>query len=108
MLILKKVFRQVVCYVDGNFTTNFHKRIAAAEDKNLKVAVMTKLVPTRSASTMAQGGMNGKWTIWVIRIIGSLTAHFISVKWAVRIMLVPLILKIARVMLWFTLCLNSA
>lgn len=33
--------------------------LAAAEDKNLKVAVMTKLVPTRSASTMAQGGMNG-------------------------------------------------
>jgi len=32
---------------------------AMAKDKNLKVGVMTKLPPTRSASTMAQGGMNG-------------------------------------------------
>lgn len=33
--------------------------LAAASNPDLKVAVMTKLVPTRSASTMAQGGMNG-------------------------------------------------
>jgi succinate dehydrogenase / fumarate reductase flavoprotein subunit len=33
--------------------------LEAAKDKGLKVAVMTKMVPTRSATTMAQGGMNG-------------------------------------------------
>ena len=33
--------------------------LAATKNKDIKVAVMSKLMPTRSASTMAQGGMNG-------------------------------------------------
>ena len=33
--------------------------LEAAKNDKLKVAVMTKMIPTRSASTMAQGGMNG-------------------------------------------------
>lgn len=33
--------------------------LEAAKEKGLKVAVMTKMAPTRSATTMAQGGMNG-------------------------------------------------
>ncbi|RHM54874.1 FAD-binding protein [Mitsuokella sp. AF33-22] len=43
----------------GSGGAGMRAALAAAEDKNLKVAVMTKLIPTRSASTMAQGGMNG-------------------------------------------------
>ncbi|XFO68675.1 8-methylmenaquinol:fumarate reductase flavoprotein subunit [Sporomusa silvacetica DSM 10669] len=33
--------------------------LEATKQKGLKVAVMTKMVPTRSATTMAQGGING-------------------------------------------------
>ena len=33
--------------------------LEAAKEKGLKVAVMTKMAPTRSATTMAQGSMNG-------------------------------------------------
>jgi succinate dehydrogenase / fumarate reductase flavoprotein subunit len=33
--------------------------LEAAQQKGLKVAVMTKMAPTRSATTMAQGGING-------------------------------------------------
>lgn len=33
--------------------------VEAAKDKGLKIAVMTKMAPTRSATTMAQGGING-------------------------------------------------
>ena len=43
----------------GSGGAGMRAALAAAENKDLKVAVMTKLVPTRSASTMAQGGMNG-------------------------------------------------
>ncbi len=43
----------------GSGGAGMRAALAAAENKNLKVAVMTKLMPTRSASTMAQGGMNG-------------------------------------------------
>lgn len=43
----------------GSGGAGMRAALAASKDKNLKVAVMTKLVPTRSASTMAQGGMNG-------------------------------------------------
>ena len=43
----------------GSGGAGMRAALAAAEDKDLKVAVMTKLIPTRSASTMAQGGMNG-------------------------------------------------
>ena len=45
--------------VIGSGGAGMRAALAAAERKELKVAVMTKLVPTRSASTMAQGGMNG-------------------------------------------------
>ena len=45
--------------VIGSGGAGMRAALAAEEDKNLKVAVMTKLIPTRSASTMAQGGMNG-------------------------------------------------
>ena len=45
--------------VIGSGGAGMRAALAAAERKDLKVAVMTKLVPTRSASTMAQGGMNG-------------------------------------------------
>ena len=43
----------------GSGGAGMRAALAASEVKGLKVAVMTKLVPTRSASTMAQGGMNG-------------------------------------------------
>lgn len=43
----------------GSGGAGMRAALAAAENKELKVAVMTKLIPTRSASTMAQGGMNG-------------------------------------------------
>lgn len=43
----------------GSGGAGMRAALAAAENKDLKVAVMTKLIPTRSASTMAQGGMNG-------------------------------------------------
>ncbi|SDO77862.1 FAD-binding protein [Selenomonas ruminantium] len=45
--------------VIGSGGAGMRAALAAAERKDLKVAVMTKMVPTRSASTMAQGGMNG-------------------------------------------------
>lgn len=45
--------------VIGSGGAGMRAALAAAENKGLKVAVMTKLQPTRSASTMAQGGMNG-------------------------------------------------
>ena len=43
----------------GSGGAGMRAALAAAKDRNLKVAVMSKLMPTRSASTMAQGGMNG-------------------------------------------------
>ncbi|MBP2631096.1 MAG: frdA [Firmicutes bacterium] len=43
----------------GSGGAGMRAALEAAKDKNLKVAIMTKLVPTRSATTMAQGGMNG-------------------------------------------------
>lgn len=43
----------------GSGGAGMRAALAAAANPDLKVAVMTKLVPTRSASTMAQGGMNG-------------------------------------------------
>ena len=43
----------------GSGGAGMRAALAAAQNKDLKVAVMTKLIPTRSASTMAQGGMNG-------------------------------------------------
>lgn len=43
----------------GSGGAGMRAALAAAENKDLKIAVMTKLIPTRSASTMAQGGMNG-------------------------------------------------
>lgn len=43
----------------GSGGAGMRAALAAASNPDLKVAVMTKLVPTRSASTMAQGGMNG-------------------------------------------------
>lgn len=45
--------------VIGSGGAGMRAALAAAENKGLKVAVMTKLLQTRSASTMAQGGMNG-------------------------------------------------
>lgn len=39
----------------GSGGAGMRAALAAAENKDLKVAVMTKLIPTRSASTMAQG-----------------------------------------------------
>ena len=43
----------------GSGGAGMRAALEAMKDTKLKVAVMTKLVPTRSASTMAQGGMNG-------------------------------------------------
>ncbi|WP_110953396.1 FAD-binding protein [Anaerosinus massiliensis] len=43
----------------GSGGAGMRAALEAAKDKKLKIAVMTKLVPTRSATTMAQGGMNG-------------------------------------------------
>lgn len=60
--IPEKVQRGEVTYdvlIIGSGGAGMRAALAAAENKNLKVAVMTKLIPTRSASTMAQGGMNG-------------------------------------------------
>jgi len=61
--IPQKVQRGDVTYdvlIIGSGGAGMRAALAAmAADKNLKVAVMTKLPPTRSASTMAQGGMNG-------------------------------------------------
>ena len=45
--------------VIGSGGAGMRAGLAAAQNKDLKVAVLTKLVPTRSASTMGQGGMNG-------------------------------------------------
>ena len=45
--------------VIGSGGAGMRAALTAAKDKSLQVAVMTKLIPTRSASTMAQGGMNG-------------------------------------------------
>ena len=60
--IPKSVQKGEVTYdvlIIGSGGAGMRAALAAAENKDLKVAVMTKLVPTRSASTMAQGGMNG-------------------------------------------------
>ena len=60
--IPEKVQRGDVTYdvlIIGSGGAGMRAALAAAENKDLKVAVLTKLVPTRSASTMAQGGMNG-------------------------------------------------
>ena len=60
--IPEKVQRGDVTYdvlIIGSGGAGMRAALAAAENKELKVAVLTKLVPTRSASTMAQGGMNG-------------------------------------------------
>ena len=43
----------------GSGGAGMRAALEAAKDKNIKVAIMTKMVPTRSATTMAQGGMNG-------------------------------------------------
>ncbi|MDF2564099.1 MAG: succinate dehydrogenase [Massilibacillus sp.] len=43
----------------GSGGAGMRAALEAAKDKNIKVAIMTKLIPTRSATTMAQGGMNG-------------------------------------------------
>lgn len=43
----------------GSGGAGMRAAIEAAKDKNCKVAILTKMVPTRSATTMAQGGMNG-------------------------------------------------
>lgn len=43
----------------GSGGAGMRAALAASEKKGIKVGVMTKMVPTRSASTMAQGGMNG-------------------------------------------------
>lgn len=45
--------------VVGSGGAGLRAALAAAEDKSLRVAVLTKLVPTRSAFSMAQGGTNG-------------------------------------------------
>lgn len=60
--IPEKVQKGDVTYdvlIIGSGGAGMRAALAAAENKDLKVAVLTKLVPTRSASTMAQGGMNG-------------------------------------------------
>lgn len=60
--IPEKVRRGDVTYdvlIIGSGGAGMRAALAAAGNKDRKVAVMTKLVPTRSASTMAQGGMNG-------------------------------------------------
>ncbi len=43
----------------GSGGAGMRAALEAAKEKGLKVAVMTKMVPTRSATTMAQGGING-------------------------------------------------
>ena len=43
----------------GSGGAGMRAALEAAKNKDLRVGVMTKLVPTRSATTMAQGGMNG-------------------------------------------------
>lgn len=43
----------------GSGGAGLRAALAAAEDKSLKVAVLTKIVPTRSEFAMAQGGTNG-------------------------------------------------
>ena len=43
----------------GSGGAGMRAALAATKNKDIKVAVMSKLMPTRSASTMAQGGMNG-------------------------------------------------
>ncbi len=45
--------------VVGSGGAGLRAALAAAEDKSLRVAVLTKLMPTRSAFSMAQGGTNG-------------------------------------------------
>ena len=60
--IPEKVQKGEVTYdvlVIGSGGAGMRAALAAAVDNKCKVAVMTKLMPTRSASTMAQGGMNG-------------------------------------------------
>ncbi|MCH3959924.1 MAG: FAD-binding protein [Selenomonas sp.] len=60
--IPEKVKKGDVTYdvlIIGSGGAGMRAALAASENKNLKIAVMTKLIPTRSASTMAQGGMNG-------------------------------------------------
>ena len=55
--IPEKVQRGDVTYdvlIIGSGGAGMRAALAAAENKDLKVAVLTKLVPTRSASTMAQ------------------------------------------------------
>lgn len=43
----------------GSGGAGLRAALAASEDKSLKVAVLTKIVPTRSEFAMAQGGTNG-------------------------------------------------
>lgn len=43
----------------GSGGSGMRAALEATKEKGLKVAVMTKMVPTRSATTMAQGGING-------------------------------------------------
>lgn len=43
----------------GSGGAGMRAALEVAKQKGLKVAVMTKMVPTRSATTMAQGGING-------------------------------------------------
>ena len=43
----------------GSGGAGMRAALEAAKEKSLKVAVMTKMAPTRSATTMAQGGING-------------------------------------------------
>ncbi len=43
----------------GSGGAGMRAALEASKEKGLRIAVMTKMVPTRSASTMAQGGMNG-------------------------------------------------
>ena len=55
--IPEKVKKGDVTYdvlIIGSGGAGMRAALAAAENKNLKVAVMTKLIPTRSASTMAR------------------------------------------------------
>lgn len=43
----------------GSGGSGMRAAVEAVKQKGLKVAVMTKMAPTRSATTMAQGGING-------------------------------------------------
>ena len=55
--IPEKVKKGDVTYdvlIIGSGGAGMRAALAASENKNLKIAVMTKLIPTRSASTMAQ------------------------------------------------------